>query len=270
MERVTDARANDGDALDENGASDSASNVGSGVRVERVRLLVVEDDTGIAAMLSRGLRREGFEVELRQNGEGIARVVRLFEPHCVVLDLMLPGADGFQVLSEIRTVAAVPVIVLTARSQLGDRLRSFELGAADFIPKPYFFEEVVARIRARLPTAQGAASEETICFGAVVVDVAARTVRVEGAEVGFTRVEFDLLSHLLVRPRKLVSREHLSSCAVPDDDEEGGRSERTVDVHMSRIRRKLGESGARHIVTVRGLGYRFDPEEPGGEGRVRR
>ncbi len=218
-------------------------------------LLVVEDDPSIAGHLVRGLKRIGYGVELMVSGDGVRERVLALKPDLVVLDLMLPGLNGFDVLELLREVSEVPVIVLTAKRELSDRLKSFELGATDFMTKPYFIEELVARIRVRLPAKNVEAP--TICFGDVAIDPEARAVRVGGALCDMTRHELDILLYLTSRPGRAVQRSTLVNATLSALDD---RNPRVIDVHISRIRQKIGTDAAAHIVTIRGLGYRFDEE----------
>lgn len=221
--------------------------------VEPQRILVVEDDPQIARLVVRGLRDHGYQVELRTNGEAIEETLRDYPTDCVVLDVMLPGDDGFTVLERVRRRSDVPVIVLTARTQLDDRLKAFELGAQDFVAKPFFIEELLARIQARV----GGRENPNVLFGEVSVDLSARRVMRDGHEVPLTPSEFGILEYLVRRPGRAVSRRTLAERTAGPGEEAG---ERAVDVHVSRLRRKLGDSAAQHLATVRGLGYRFDAQ----------
>ncbi len=214
-------------------------------------ILVVEDDPSIAAHLVRGLKDYGWHVELLCDGSGVVDHVRTHRPALLVLDLMQQHIDGFEVLEALRQVSQVPVIVLTAKRALTDRLQSFRLGACDFMTKPYFIEELDARIRARLGD-----DEDTIEVGAMTIDREARRVWIQGAPCELTRHEFDILLYLAERPGRAVQRATLVDAALAADDDTGPRA---VDVHVSRIRAKLGDCAA-HVATVRGLGYRFDRE----------
>ncbi len=224
----------------------------------RPRLLVVEDDLSVVQGLVRGLHRAGFDVSVSMDGtEGVRRA--LDEPFdLVILDLMLPGQDGFQVLDGWRGRLSVPVIVLSARTELEARLRSFDLGAVDFVPKPLWMVVLGARIRARL-----ALDDETprrvVSFAGVSVDLDGRRVSRGGEEVPLTAHEFNVLAWLVERPDRAVSRQQIAEHALP---EEGDRQERTLDSHVSRIRKKLGPDAAACIQTVWGIGYRFSTGGP--------
>lgn len=219
------------------------------------RVLIVEDDQGVAAGLVAGLRQHGFEVELATRGDGVVERVRTGSFDAVILDLMLPGADGFEVLEQLRHRSTTPVLVLTARSDLGDRLRSFELGAVDYLCKPFWTEELVARLRVRLGvSAAPTPAKRLLGFGALTIDLDARTVAVAGEPIALTRTEFDLLAYLAQRPGRAVSRQTLVEQVLSRLD--AGEA-RTVDAHVTRMRKKLSAEGGR-IATVWGIGYRFE------------
>jgi DNA-binding response OmpR family regulator len=219
-------------------------------------ILVIEDDPSIVSGLESGLGAAGFEVAVARGGdEGYLRALaERFD--LIVLDLMLPDCSGLDVLGSWKGQMTAPVIVLTARTDLGDRLEAFRLGAVDYVPKPFWIEELVARIRTRL--AGEASVPRKISWEDVTVDLEGRTASVGGQAAGLTQHEFDLLAYLLERSGRAVSRSHLAQEALPLL---GDRDERTVDSHIARIRKKLGKRGARHLVTVWGIGYRFDPGE---------
>jgi len=221
------------------------------------RIVVVEDDPGVAGGLVRGLRLAGFEVELATDGTTGARLAMVPAVDAVLLDLMLPERSGFQVLELLQgRPAAPPVIVLSALTELADRLRAFELGAVDYVPKPFWIEEVVARLRARLHVAQPPPSSRIVAWSGAVANLDARSVAVDGEPIGLTRFELDLLAYLLLRPGRAIPRAQLASQALGPLDE---RTDRTVDSHLARIRKKLGPAAAAALTTVWGIGYRFDP-----------
>jgi DNA-binding response OmpR family regulator len=222
------------------------------------RVLVVEDDAATAAGIVRGLKALLFEVELSTNGVDGIRQILSDRYDVVVLDLMLPEQSGFEVLERVRHRTHAPVIVLTARTDLPDRLRAFELGAADFVAKPFWIEELAARIRSRLRL-QESRPNKVVSWSGVSVDLDARAVEVEGRGASLTPTEFSILSFLVQRMGRPVSRRMLAEQALASLDEPDAR---TVDSHVARLRKKLGP-GAPAIVTVWGIGYRFDP---GGEG----
>lgn len=222
-----------------------------------IRVLVIEDDAAMAGGIVRGLKSAGFEVELANDGVQGATKALAIAPDIVVLDLLLPRQSGFEVLEQLRGRVSAPVIILTAKTDLQDRLRAFDLGAADFLVKPFWIEELVARIRARL-TIDRSPAKRIVRWADAEVDLDARRVEVGGLPIALTRHEFDMLAHLLARPARAVSREQLAGDVLSAIDQ---REPRTVDTHIARIRRKLGPKAAESIATVWGIGYRF--EAPG-------
>jgi DNA-binding response OmpR family regulator len=220
------------------------------------RLLVVEDDPGVAGGIVRGLRATGFDVELATNGVDGAKKALEGGYSAIVLDLMLPEQTGFAVLEQLQGRTSVPILVLTAKSDLADRLRCFGLGAADFITKPFWLEELIARLRARLRISSEA-PKRVVRWGEVALDLDSRMVTVDGTDACLTRNEFDLLAHLVERQGRAISRAQLAEHALTPFEQ---RDARTVDSHIARIRRKLGPEGGSSVVTVWGIGYRFEPE----------
>lgn len=220
------------------------------------RILVVEDDPPLAAEIRRGLLDAGFEVELVAHGDAAFDAAQRFEPDLVVLDLMLPGTPGEALLEAWRHRLSRPVIVLTARVELSDRLRAFELGAADFLPKPFWMAELLARIRTRLH-APGEAEVPPVDVEDVRVDRAGRRVTRAGAPVSLTPHEMNILLYLLDRPGRALSRAQIAEGTLSPGDE--APEARTVDSHVARIRKKLGAAAGAHIQTVWRIGYRFDP-----------
>jgi two-component system response regulator MtrA len=216
------------------------------------RVLLVEDDASLGQQVVDRLRQAGFEPTwVRDGREAMAVAPEPFS--LLVLDLMLPGAHGFDVLKQLRGVSDVPVLVLSARNDARDKVRALELGADDYVTKPFWPDELVARIQARLrrPALQRAGRVEA---GRLSIDTEARQAFVDGAPVELTRVEFDLLAALARRVGAAVSRAWLVE-HVLDPDREG--TERTLDVHVSRLRKKLGAAGPQ-IATVWGVGYRLE------------
>ncbi len=220
-----------------------------------MRVLLVEDDEALGRQVVETLQRAGYDVDwVRRGDRALSAEFATFS--LVVLDLMLPGAHGLDILKALRRDHVdVPVLVLSARQDTGDKVRSLELGADDYLTKPFWPEELLARVRARLrrpALAHGAAGvTET---GPLRVDREARVVRVDGVATDLTRVEFELIAALARRPGAALSRGWLVE-HVLDGSRDGG--ERTLDVHVSRLRRKLGRAG-KLIATVWGVGYRLD------------
>lgn len=224
--------------------------------MDRPRILLVEDDERLGRQVAAHLERAGYATTwVRDGAEALSSPLDGLA--LVVLDLMLPGADGLDVLKRVRGEADLPVLVLSARQDARDRVRALELGADDFVAKPFWPEELLARVAARLrrPVLR---REGVLSLGPLELDVAARRAAVDGAELALTRVEFDLLAALAGRPGTAVPRTWLAE-HVLDPEGEGG--ERALDVHVSRLRKKLGSAGAR-IATVWGIGYRLDADGP--------
>ena len=220
-------------------------------------ILIVEDDLGVVQGLVRGLRDAGFRTSLAMNGEeGLRRILgESFD--LVLLDLMLPERDGFGILEAVHARVSTPVVVLSASSNLPSRLRSFEHGAVDFVPKPFFMEELVARIRARLALTASVPSRE-LQLADVVLDLDARVALRDGAELGLTSHEFNILVYLRTRAGRALTRAQIAEHALPEG---GERSDRTVDSHLSRIRKKLGPVAGMRLKTVWGIGYQCLPED---------
>lgn len=220
------------------------------------RVLLVEDDERLGRQVVDCLRRGGFEPTWVQDGaEAMALSPEPFA--LLVLDLMLPGAHGLDVLKHLRRDSDVPVLVLSARNDTLDKVRALELGADDYLTKPFWPEELLARVQARLRRPALQREAESV-FGELSLDLAGRRAAVAGQEVELTRVEFDLLAALARRPGAAVSRAWLVE-HVLDPEREG--TERTLDVHVSRLRRKLGPAG-RRVATVWGVGYRLETGQP--------
>jgi DNA-binding response OmpR family regulator len=225
------------------------------------RVLVVEDDLTVSEVVTRYLEREGFVVEAAYDGEVALERALADPPELVVLDLMIPSLDGFEVCRRLRASAPVPVIMLTARGEEADRIAGLELGADDYVSKPFSPRELTARVKAvlRRATAPLAALEEPAVLraGALVVDTVAREVHVAGRTAALTVREFDLLVYFMRHPRRAFRREELLERVWGFSY--GDTS--TVTVHVRRIREKVESEPANpcHIVTVWGVGYRFEP-----------
>ncbi|MEU5159884.1 response regulator transcription factor [Streptomyces sp. NPDC020875] len=231
-----------------------------------MRLLLVEDDDHVAAALSAVLARHGFDVVHARNGEEALRAV-LPATHpgkppfgVVLLDLGLPDQDGYQVCGKLRKITATPVIMVTARADVRSRIHGLNLGADDYVVKPYDTGELLARIHAvarrttvveEAPTASGAA-DDALRLGAVTVELPTRRVSVDGTAVQLTRKEFDLLALLAQRPGVVFRREQIISEVWRTNWEGTGR---TLEVHVASLRAKLGMPAL--IETVRGVGYRL-------------
>jgi two-component system response regulator CpxR len=233
------------------------------------RILVIDDDIELCKLLKDYLSPEGFEVETAHDSDrGIARALS-GEHDFVVLDVMLPGVNGFEVLRTVRRSSTIPVLMLTARGEDVDRIVGLELGADDYLPKPFNPRELVARIRAiqRRGDVQQSTKEDDsparrFSVGDIELDRSTRTVRKKGRTVELTAVEFDLLEMLIKSAGEVVSRRDLVNKVL-------GRNldpfDRSIDVHVSSLRKKLGHKvkGLERIKTVRGIGYLYaDSKEP--------
>ena len=227
-------------------------------RDDRSSVLIVEDDAAVASGLVTGLKNVGFNVELTTDGETGTKRALSGDFDLIILDLNLPERDGFDVLEALSGRVSTPVIVLTARTELETRLKSFSLGAVDYIPKPFWMEELVARIQSRLRLRQDE-PHRVISWANVVIDLDARTVNLDQDPVELTSHEFNVLAYLVERPDRAITRKQLADHALP---ESGSRYGRTVDSHMCRIRNKIGDEASEHIKTVWGVGYKFLPTEP--------
>jgi DNA-binding response OmpR family regulator len=215
-----------------------------------MRLLVVEDDDGIAEPLVAGLRREGFEVERAATGRAALAAA---EPDLVLLDLRLPDIDGYAVALELRSRSRVPIIMVTAKGEEVDRVIGLELGADDYVVKPFGLRELIARINAVMRRVGGTPEPEpVITVGGLVIDRRRRDVHLDGEEVPLTPKEFALLVVLAADPGAAVERRTIL------EEVWGTRwygPSKTIDVHVSSLRRKLGDAG--WIETVRGVGFRL-------------
>jgi DNA-binding response OmpR family regulator len=226
------------------------------------RVLVVDDEPIVRDVLTRYLSRGGFQVDSAEDGEGALDAFASNRPDLVLLDLMLPGVDGIEVFTRIRADHDTPVIMLTAKGEETDRVVGLEIGADDYIAKPFSPREVVARVRAVLRRSPAATGDERddrpIRFDGGEIDPAARTVTVRGRPVALTPKEFDLLLFLAQNPGRVFGRlellEELWDFAFDGDPA-------TVTVHVRRLREKIERDPSRpgHLVTVWGAGYRFDP-----------
>jgi DNA-binding response OmpR family regulator len=224
------------------------------------RVLVVEDDEGIREMLKYNLSAAGFTVQQAADGASGLRTARTSRPDLILLDLMLPGMSGFDFCRALRKSSRVPIIMITAKDAEVDKIVGLELGADDYITKPFSIREVLARVNAVMRRAQPDANEpnsipDQDSIGAFSIDRAARRVILEGQEIRLTAREFDLLSYLLAYPNRVHTRDVLLE-NVWGREFNGDR--KTVDVHIRWLREKFEERAPFEIVTVRGIGYRMD------------
>ncbi len=220
--------------------------------VDKGLVLVVEDEPAIAELQRMYLSREGFGVHVERDGVAGRAAARRLKPVAVVLDVGLPGMDGTEVCRALREAGDwVPVLFVTARDDEVDRVLGLELGADDYLTKPFSPRELVSRVRAVLRRTQGTVAQPPLALGAVRLDPGTREVTVGGAEVLLTVTEFDLLAALMRTPGRVLSREQLLSQVW---GYEAAAGTRTVDVHVGQVRAKLGAAGDL-IRTVRGVGY---------------
>lgn len=214
-----------------------------------VRVLVVEDDAGISSQVTAGLAREGYQSEAVATGAAAIDALGLFD--VVLLDLGLPDVDGVEVCRQLRARSDVPILVITARGEEHDRVLALDLGADDYLVKPFGFAELTARIRAVLRRASPDITGVMRC-GPLVVDERARRVLLDGEEVAVTGREFDILATLTADPGRVISREEIFSRVW---DEHWYGPTKVLDVHIAALRRKLGDPGL--IETAYGRGFRL-------------
>jgi DNA-binding response OmpR family regulator len=225
------------------------------------RVLVVDDEPTVREVVGDYLRRDGFVVHEAGDGAEALAAVAGFRPDLVVLDLMLPAVPGLDVLRELRSGSSIPVILLTARAEESDRVVGLELGADDYVVKPFSPRELAARVRSVLrrtgSTPQN--DDRLLTFDGLSIDLKSREVAVDGTTVALTPKEFDVLAHLASHPRQVYSRAQLLT-QVWDSSAEY-QDPATVTVHVRRVRNKIERSpeNPRWIVTVFGVGYRFEP-----------
>jgi two-component system alkaline phosphatase synthesis response regulator PhoP len=225
--------------------------------MSKTKILVVDDEPGILNLVTAYLRQEGYEYHTAADGEAGLKAARAFKPDLIVLDIMLPGLDGLEVLTRLRRESNAYVILLTAKTEETDRVVGLTVGADDYLTKPFSPRELVARIKAglrRLRQEAGPAEGNVLSFRRVRLDLAARMAWVDGDPVDLTTTEFDLLRALAEHRGMVLSREQLLD-RVWGPDFYG--EIRVVDVHLGHVRQKLG---ADVIATVRGIGYRFEDE----------
>lgn len=231
-------------------------------------ILVVEDEPSIAEIVGLYLDRAGYEVEIASDGAAALEILERAKPELIVLDLMLPKVDGFEITRRVRQAGNIPIIMLTARGSEVDRIAGLEMGADDYVVKPFSPQELVSRVRAVLRRSRQEAGEakqdvgpgerERLIFGELEIDVQARTVRVGKSERTLTAKEFDLLLVLARHPRRVFTRDELLGLVWGFTDY---IDPSTVTVHIRRIREKIEDdaSSPRYITTKWGVGYQFEP-----------
>lgn len=215
------------------------------------RILVIDDDPKITAFLRRGLVHEGYEVEEAHGGEEGLAAAAARPPDLLILDIMMPGLDGLEVCRRLRADSGVPILMLTARDEVADRVRGLEAGADDYLPKPFAFEELLARVRALLR--RSGREGDHLRFADLVLDTAAREASRGGRAIPLTAKEYDLLALFLRSPRRVLDREAIMA-KIWGYDYEGESN--VLEVYIGSLRQKLEAGGeARLIHTVRGVGY---------------
>ena len=223
--------------------------------MEKIKILVVDDESRMRKLVRDFLEREGYEV--LEAGDGMEALDLFYEDKNIdlcILDVMMPKLDGWQVLREIRSQSKLPVIMLTARGEERDELQGFEIGADEYISKPFSPKILVARGGARLKRAKVLSAEEIIEVGGIVIDKAAHIVTVDGEMANLSVKEFELLTYFMKNQNVALSREKILN-QVWDYDYFGDA--RTIDTHVKKLRSKLGEKGE-YIKTIWGMGYKFE------------
>jgi two-component system, OmpR family, copper resistance phosphate regulon response regulator CusR len=216
------------------------------------RILIAEDEARIASFVEKGLRANGFATDVAGDGDEALRLARTGRYDLLILDIGLPGRDGFDVLRELRrTDESLPVIILTARTSVGDTVAGLESGADDYIPKPFRFEELLARVRLRL-RGERAAEPTVLRVGDAALDLRTRQAVLDGAAVDLSAREFALAEMFFRHPGQVLSREQLLSQVWGYDFDPGSN---IVDVYVGYLRKKLGKE---RIASVRGMGYRLE------------
>jgi DNA-binding response OmpR family regulator len=226
-------------------------------------VLVVEDDRNICRLLATYLTRDGFDVQFAGDGSSALARFEQADPDLIILDVMLPELDGWEVCRRIRKESDVPVIMVTARGQETDRIKGFTLGVDDYVVKPFSPAEIVERVKAVLRRTQGRPrhSDSVLICGELTLDTAGHHLTLRGSAIPLTPSEFRLMKALMSRPGRVLSREELLNVVHPEGDPV---IDRTVDVHIGNLRRKIEATPAEpsYIRTVRGTGYKMvNPDE---------
>ncbi|MBP1755182.1 MAG: DNA-binding response regulator [Firmicutes bacterium] len=220
------------------------------------RILVIEDEQRIADAIVYALKREGYVAEAVYHGEEAIRRIKEFQPDAIVLDVMLPGMDGYEILKKMPENEHIGIIMLTAKEDIVNRILGLELGADDYMTKPFDMRELLARIKSlvrRMQKAESRQDKAEVSLSGIELQISHRTVTAGGVMLDMTPKEYDLLKLLLTSPDRAYTREQLLD-QVWGMDYYGGT--RTVDIHIQRIRKKLGEGYSNVIQTVHGIGYK--------------
>ncbi|HUX03435.1 MAG TPA: response regulator transcription factor [Acidimicrobiales bacterium] len=216
------------------------------------RVLLVDDESPLRTLVRPYLEAEGYQVLEAASGPQGLVLLEAGGVDLAIVDVMLPGFDGIELVKRVRAFSNVPIILLTARREEGERIAGLRLGADDYVTKPFSVPELVARVAAHLRRSSGEATDETVCIGDIEIRLASRVVLVRGEEVELTRREFDLLVALARHPNRVISRNDLLREAWPTTYV----VEKTVDVHLAGLRKKLGDS--LKVTSLRGVGYRLE------------
>jgi DNA-binding response OmpR family regulator len=227
------------------------------VGTQRGQALIIEDSPEITLLVRGLLEKEGYDVVATPLGKKGLEFARAGRPELVILDLSLPDADGVEVCRQLRVFSDAYVVMVTSRDDEVDKIVGLTVGADDYVTKPFSPRELAARVRAMRRRPRQRAQQEVRDFGHLIVDPLAREVKVDGAEVELTKIEFDILDLLSGSPRRIFTREQL----LEQIWGEWFGDDHVIEVHVGKLRKKLGESAAapRHIRTLRGVGYRFEP-----------
>ena len=227
--------------------------------VNRQKIMIVDDDKNIAELISLYLTKECFNTRIVHDGESAMREFDTYGPNLILLDLMLPGMDGYQVCRELRQRSSVPIIILSAKGEVFDKVLGLELGADDYMIKPFDSKELVARVKAvlrRTVTTETERAPERLTYQSLVIDITKKKVSIDDEEVPLTKKEFEILLLLVQNKGRVFSREDILTRIWSD---EVYVLDRTIDVNITRLRKKIGEYG-KCIVTRLGYGYCFEAE----------
>lgn len=229
--------------------------------VNRQKILIVDDDENIAELISLYLTKECFETNLVHDGESALTVYESFQPNLIILDLMLPGMDGYQVCREIRSKSQTPIIMLSAKGEIFDKVLGLELGADDYMEKPFDSKELVARVKAvlrryqPLPSPSAPEKSKTVSYPDLEISLTNYSVIYQGSSIEMPPKELELLYFLASSPNQVFTREqlldHIWGYEYMGDT-------RTVDVHIKRLREKIKDHASWHLATVWGIGYKFE------------
>ena len=225
--------------------------------MEKIKILVVDDESRMRKLIKDFLEREGYAI--LEAGDGMQALDIFYENKdvsLIILDVMMPRMDGFEVCKEVRRSSTIPIVMLTARSEERDELKGFELGVDEYISKPFSPKILVARVNALLKRVKGVGADSVIDAGGIAVDKAAHIVKVDGEQIELSVKEFELLVYFLENQKMALTREKILN-HVWDYDYFGDA--RTIDTHVKKLRSKLGEKG-NYIKTIWGMGYKFEVE----------